>query len=185
MKHPLLTLCPDDPSWTPPDNRRLQHFLQLIQLIGKPFNHQMHYLTGEKFLDLIAFVGCSPDIALEPQDDDRPFCLVHIQEHADAIEFHCGDQTHEPRCPHCRNAVINWQTRINSWLEADVKTLWECEACHSQAEPWRYNWRRSAGFGRCFIEISNIFPKEAIPQQQLLDTLHSHFGINWHYFYQH
>jgi len=168
----------------PPDDKRLIDFLQTVRLIGKPLKHPMHYLTGENFLDLIAFMGCSPDINLEPGEDKRPFCHVRLQAHTPDIEFHCGDHSNIPRCPKCRSPVKNWQNRINSWLQDNTEALWECATCHSQSAPWNYHWRKSAGFGRCFIEIMNIFPKEAIPQQHLLDTLHSHYGLKWHYFYQ-
>jgi hypothetical protein len=184
MENALLVLCPDDPHWIPPDEQGLILLLQNIQLISTPLDEQKHYLTGEKFLDLIAFMGCSPDIKLEPGEDKRPFCHIHLQLHADRIEFHCGNRPHTPRCPECSSPVNLWQTRIKSWLEDDATALWECEACGIKAAPWNYNWRKSAGFGRCFIEIRNIFPKEAIPQQHLLDTLNSHYGIKWHYFYQ-
>lgn len=184
MKNAVLVLCPEDPHWTPPDKESLVQLLQSIQLIGAPLNDQMYFLTGDKFLDLIAFMGCSPDIKLEPADDTQPFCHVHLMTSTGAIEFHSGNQTHVPRCPQCRSPVSDWKSKIGSWLENRAENTWSCEACRHKAEPWQYNWRKSAGFGRCFIEINNIFPKEAAPQQQLLDTLHSHYGVNWHYFYQ-
>jgi len=184
MENALLVLCPEDPHWVPPDDKSLIFALQSIQLISTPLDEPLLYLTGEKFLDLIAFMGCSPDIKLEPGEDKQSFCHIHLLPHADRIEFHCGSRTHTPRCPGCSSPVSQWQTRIRSWLGNDPAALWECDACGMQAAPWQYNWRKSAGFGRCFIEIRNIFPKEAIPQQHLLDTLNSRYGIKWHYFYQ-
>ena len=184
MENASLVLCPDDPYWVPPDDNSLVLLLLSIQLISASFYEQALYLPGDRFLDLIAFMGCSPDIKLEPGDDKRPFCHIHLQIRADTIEFHRGNHTHAPRCPGCGNPVNEWQRSIKSWLVNGTASLWECEACHHQAAPWHYNWRKSAGFGRCFIEIRNIFPKEAIPQQHLLDTLNSHYGIKWHYFYQ-
>ncbi len=188
MKNALLVLCPDDPHWAPADDESLKQLLQSMQLIGEPLDSQ-HFFTGERFLDLIAFMGCSPEIKLEPGDDNandnQSFCHVHLINQTHAIEFHCGDQVHTPRCPQCRSAVHDWKSKINAWAEERADTTWSCEKCRHQAAPWEYNWRKSAGFGRCFIEIIDIFPKEAIPQQQLLDTLHSHYGVSWHYFYQH
>ncbi len=184
MNNALLVLCPDEPHWTLPDDESLKKLLQSIQLIGDPLKSEMQFLAGEKFLDLIAFMGCSPEIKLEPGDDDRPYCHVRLILGTASIEFHSGSQTHTPRCPHCRSPVNDWKRKISAWLENGAEALWSCEACQHKAEPWQYNWRKSAGFGRCFIEINNIFPKEAKPQQQLLDTLNSHYGVGWHYFYQ-
>jgi hypothetical protein len=183
MKNARLVLCPDQPDWTPPDDESLEQLLQSIQFIGEPFNGNMQFLAGDRFLDLIALMGCSPGIKLEP-DDDRAFCYIRLIPGTESIEFHGGDRTHAPRCPQCRSAVADWESKISCWQENGAGTPWSCETCGHGAAPWDYNWRKSAGFGRCFIKISNIFPKEAIPQQQLLDALHSHYGVSWHYFYQ-
>lgn len=183
MENALLVLCPEDPRLKLKEGEDLQALLQSIQLIGEPDNGEMQFLAGERFLDLIALMGCSPQIRLEPEDK-QPYCHVRLISGSASIEFHSGRHTHAPRCPNCRVAVSNWKSRINHWLDSEAESPWSCEACGHHAEPWNYNWRRSAGFGRCFIEISNIFPKEAKPQQQLLDTLNSHYGARWQYFYQ-
>ena len=85
-----LALCPVDPHWIPPDDKRLDQFLQSIELSGKALQQPLQFLPGNKFLDLIAFMGCSPDINLEPGDDERPFCSIHVQEQAETVEFHFG-----------------------------------------------------------------------------------------------
>jgi hypothetical protein len=183
MDNALLVLCPDDPHWALSDHEDLQHLLQSIQLIGNPFNGPGHFLAGDKFLDYIAFMGCAPDIRLEPGDDNQPFCYIRLISGTAKVEFRYGDNTDKPRCPQCRAAVNNWQSRISQWLETGSEPDWICDACQHQAKPWAYNWRKSAGFGRCFIEISNIYPKEAIPQQPLLDKLNSYYGVGWQFFY--
>jgi len=40
-----------------------------------------------------------------------------------------------------------------------------------------------AGYAQLFIEITDIFPKEAIPQQLLLDKLSDITNVDWQYFY--
>ena len=184
MENASLVLCPDDPRWAPADSDSLVALLQSIQLIGRPMERPMLFLTGSGFLDLVAFMGCAPDIRLEPGDDNQPFCHVHLLTKTDTVEFHCGKHTHKPRCPQCRTPVNDWKHKISQWLEYPIESEWRCTNCQHRASLWEYNWRRSAGFARCFIEIRNIFPKEAIPQQQLLDTLESHYGVRWHFFYQ-
>jgi hypothetical protein len=184
MDNALLVLCPDDPRWVPAASDSLVKVLQSIQFIGQPLQEPMHFLTGERFLELVAFMGCAPDIRLEPGADNQSFCHIRLLAQTDTVEFHGGNHTHKPRCPQCRYPVNDWQDKISQWLETANGAEWLCENCRHRASPWEYNWRRSAGFGRCFIEISNIYPKEAIPQQQLLDTLESRYGVRWHYFYQ-
>ena len=182
MNTPSLMICPDDPFWTPPDDKRLDEFLQLVQLIGPTLDQPMHFLVGERFLDHIAFMGCSPNINLIPDQDNGSFCFVHLQPATDQVEFHHGERTCAPRCPKCRSPINDWQERIVNWQNARLSE-WTCARCQFRAAPWQFNWRRSAAFSRCSIIIRNIFPKEAIPQTQLLDALAAHFGIRWHYFY--
>ena len=184
MENALLVLCPDEPRWTLPDHQSLEQFLQSIQLIGEPLNGEMQFFTGEKFLELIALLGCSPGVNLESGDDNQSFCSIRLLPRTGSVEFHRGAHSHAPRCPQCRSPVTGWKSKISSWQENITGSTWTCEVCRHQTEPWNYNWRKSAGFGSCFIEITNIFPKEAIPQQQLLDALNSQYGVGWHYFYQ-
>ena len=184
MEKACLVLCPVEPDWTLPDHKSLKHLLQSIQLIDGLFNGETDYLAGERFLDLIAFMGCSPDISLEPGDNGRQFCFIRLITGTDSIEYHGGDHTHAPRCPQCGSPVDDWKSKILTWQQHAATEPWSCDSCRYAAQPWAYRWRKSAGFGRCFIEINNIYPREAMPQQQLLDTLHSHYQVNWHYFYQ-
>ncbi len=184
MEKACLVLSPVDPVWNVPDHRSLSQLLQSIQFIDTPYNGETDYMTGEHFLDLIAFMGCSPDIKLEPDSSKQPFCYIRLITETNSIEFHGGDRTYTPRCPQCGAPVNDWKNKIRVWQQHAGENTWPCDSCQYQAAPWKYRWRKSAGFGRCFIEINNIYPGEAIPQQALLDTLHSHYQVNWQYFYQ-
>lgn len=184
MENSLLVLCPVDPHWILPDSKGLVELLKSIQLIGELYQGNLDFLPGERFLDLIAFLGCSPDIKLAPGDNDRQFCFLRLLTDTPSIEYHGGDHTCAPRCPLCGAALDDWHSTLMRWQQSRANATLTCTTCQSAAAPWEYNWRKSAGFGRCFIEINNIFPKEAIPQQQLLDTLHSHYQVDWQYFYQ-
>jgi hypothetical protein len=44
-------------------------------------------------------------------------------------------------------------------------------------------WRKMAGYAHLFIEITDVFPKEAIPQTLLLDSLTDMSHTGWTYFY--
>ena len=184
MKNALLALYPADPFWRPPDIPALAQLLQSIQLIDGPCCGDGGFLAGERFLDLIAFMGCSPDIKLNPEENSREFCFIRLQSNPASIEFHSGEHPNTPRCGRCNTPVDDWKRKIGARLEIEDNERWECTACQHAAAPWSYNWRKTAGFGRCFININNVYPREAVPQQPLLDTLHSHYGVDWQYFYQ-
>ena len=184
MQNSFLVLCPVDPHWTLPDDEGLIRLLQSVRLIGKLYRETMDFWPGERFLDLVAFLGCSPDIKLEPDEDSPHFCFIRLKTRTRSVEFHAGDHSFAPRCPQCRSAMDDWRNRIHDWQQRAGNAPLPCNSCGHPAMPWDYNWRKSAGFGRCFIEINNIYPREAIPQQHLLDTLNSHYQVNWHYFYQ-
>lgn len=184
MENAALVICPVEPGWALPDNTSLIELLHSIQLIGDAYRDGAEFLPGDRFLDLIAFMGCAPEINLEPGHGEQQFCSVRLLNRTDSIEFHAGAHCYAPRCPECGAAVDAWRSEISRWQQRPEENTWVCESCGHTARPWEYKWRKSAGFGRCFIEINNIYPREAIPQQQLLDTLNLHYQINWHYFYQ-
>ncbi len=184
MENAALVICPVEPDWTLPDNTSLIELLRSIQFIAEPFRNDFDFLPGDRFLDLFAFMGCAPDINLEPGNDDQQFCFIRLPYDTGSIEFHAGDHCFAPRCPQCGTAVDAWRNKISSGQKNPGGTAWACESCGHTAAPWDYKWRKSAGFGRCFIEVWNIYPREAMPQQPLLDTLNLHYQVNWHYFYQ-
>lgn len=63
-----------------PDNglakERLAACLQALGLLGIALG-EGRYATGDAFLSLVCFLGCSPDIELEPQVG-KPFCYVQL-----------------------------------------------------------------------------------------------------------
>lgn len=134
------------------------------------------YYAGEKFLDLIAFMGCAPTIQFSPDDSNKRFTHVRIISSPDKTLAKTGQHTLTPRCPHCRQTS-------NNWRGTETQASWQCASCGEAAEPRDYHWRRSAGFARLFIEITEIYPKEAIPQSSLLDTLTKTYQTPWDYFY--
>lgn len=58
-----------------------------------------------------------------------------------------------------------------------------CGLCHTASNIGKLNWRKMAGYAQVFIEITDIFPKEAIPQQALLKLLSDAYDTEWLYFY--
>lgn len=172
-----LYLHPDKNNYTAQDLPALLVELQNVHLISNKIEKQdTHYYTGEKFLDYIAYMGCAPSIQFEANDDNKKFCYIKIHFHENKKLISSKIQAKPPQCPACKKPVKNWKGVITE------KSLF-CENCNNTASIEDYNWRKMGGYAQLFIEITDIFPKEAIPQQSLLDKLSKITSSNWQYFY--
>ncbi len=151
--------------------------LQNIGLIAEAISERKDsYYAGARFLDYIAYMGCSPAIQFEASDISNNFCHIKIHQYDSAKLIVSRIQTRAPHCPHCRKPVKNW---LNTKTEITIR----CDLCNTTANIGDFNWRKMAGYAQLFIEITDIFPKEAIPQQILLDKLGEIFDTDWQYFY--
>jgi len=178
-----LFLCPSQSDFVPDDMPGMVSALRAAGFISHPLhpargNHA--FFTGDHYLDYIAYMGCSPSIQFDISgtngDPDSSFC--HVKIHLYDAERLIVSQKHAraPHCPNCSKPVNNWQDNRNG-----AQIL--CDQCNSTADIKEYNWRKMAGYARLFIEITDIFPKEAIPQQLLLDELNTISKTGWLYFY--
>ena len=189
-----LILYPSQADAPAIDTDELVQGLESIGLIGAAFRCQgrTHHLVGERFLQLVTFLGCSPLIELEPPADAAAreaacaggrFCHVHLVAHRNRIRFRAGTQAPPPRCPHCRQVESRWPDLLQGWETEPRNTQWICTECGHRGRLYDLNFRRNAGFARRFIEIWGIFPSEAIPVESLLATLRQLGGSNWNYMY--
>lgn len=135
-----------------------------------------HLYTGDRFLDYIAYMGCSPAIQFEASGDNDNFCHIKIHQSDSAHLIVSQKQSRAPHCPHCGKPVKNWR-------DHQTERQIFCTQCHTAANIEEFNWRKMAGYASLFIEITDVFPKEAIPQQLLLDKLKQKFDVDWQYFY--
>ena len=173
-----LVLHATDPEWTPDSLEALIHFLQQTELAGEYLDkNENSFFVGEKFLDHISFMGCSPNIKLEDESGDGKFTFIRIST-TKTITALTSKHSFAPHCPQCKKPEKNWQALLKD-------NQVECEHCQTTSNAWHYNWRKSAGFARCFIEITDIYPKEAVPQFSFLESLEKRFGVAWTYFYYH
>ena len=151
--------------------------LQEYEFIAGPItNQESSFYSGNKFLDYIAYMGCSPAIQFEASDGNQHFCFIRIHHYDNARLIVSQKQARAPHCPHCNKPVKEWQKNKTK------ETLY-CGQCDTTSNIAEFNWRKTAGYGRMFIEITDIFPKEAIPQQILLDKLTAICKTDWSYFY--
>ena len=158
----------------------LTQFITRLQeygfIAGPIANQESSFYSGNKFLDYIAYMGCSPAIQFEASDGNQHFCFIRIHHYDNARLIVSRKQARAPHCPHCNKPVKEWQNNKTQ------ETLY-CGQCHTTSNIAEFNWRKMAGYGRMFIEITDIFPKEAIPQQILLDKLTAISKTDWSYFY--
>ncbi len=172
-----LVLHPVVADYVPASVAQLHNALSQRGFLGNSFSHDGvdAYLAGEDFLKHIIFLGCSPSVALTPEDGDN-FCYIRISGPHQTPQFVQGDNALQPRCPACRQSVRSWQ-------QHPYTDNFQCTECGHITQMAALDWRRQAGFGRLFIEIAGIFPQEAVPADQLLSVLEKATSVQWTYFY--
>ena len=184
-----LILLPTDPACPPVSTDRLAAKLQAIGLVGPPreVNHDTFYPTGEHFLQLVTFLGCSPMIELEPPSDTAKlaaesaagkFCHVFLCS-SETMRFRSDPGTHVPRCPACHSPARDWQSLLQAWERNPANSDWHCAQCEHKGPITGLVFRKSAGFGRTFVEIRGIYPSEAVPGEALLNALQSLTHGDW------
>lgn len=159
----------------------------------KDANHSvLRFTIGNKFLSHIAFLGCSPDIELEPQKD-KPYSYIEISPVSDSVHFISGMNIKPTRCPQCKKDLTDLLKRLAEKSaplfeiqgEAQGKTQGktECQHCHTPIDLFKLNFRKSACFARTYITVGNIYESEAVPDDHFLMTLHKKTGFEWKYAY--
>lgn len=167
-----------------PDFDLLQKKLEKIGLIGEAIpGNGRNYLAGDRFLQLITFLGCSPFIRTEPKnEEDRDYCHVRFIGPFDKPGILYGDNTRSPRCPGCGQGISDWEASLDKEKQINSTAILSCTACGEETPVTGIKWRQQAGFSRSFILIPGIFPSEAVPLPELLNQLKT-ADEEWGYFY--
>jgi len=175
-----LYLCPASSDFFISDLALFIKKLNDIELIAQPLKNKTFdensFFVGKKYLDYIAYMGCSPAIQFEASSDNSKFCYIKIHQFKTAQLIINKIQKRAPNCPQCKQLIKNWQQHLTD-------TSVTCELCKITSNLEDFNWRKNGAYAQLFIEITDIFPKEAIPQQTLLDQLVSATNTDWQYFY--
>lgn len=174
---PALLLHPADPYWLPTDVDGFLDRLRHSGLIGGRDDSE-RWLTGERFMQWVMFLGCSPQLALHPDAaPEGDYCYLRLRLHRDGPRFVSAHRRPAPRCPMCRTPLTKEPT------PADVAALHTCEACTRQVPLHALDWRRAAGFASCFIEVNGVYPHEAVPADSLLAELAAWSACAWTFCY--
>ena len=174
-----LFLCPVQQDFSIED---IAGFISVLQAIGfvaekiNPSEPDDRYFSGDDFLKYISYMGCAPAIQFEASDSGGDFCYVHLHQYESAKLIHSKIQTRPPHCPDCHKPVKNWQQNL-------MTDMIVCQHCNTGSRIEAYDWRKMAGYARLFIEITDVFPKEALPQPALLEKLTTTANTEWQYFY--
>ncbi len=175
-KQSRLTLYPSDPHYAWADNTHVVAVLRESGFIADRLdrtNPELYFLCGDRFLSLVTFLGCAPDIDFESHDDGRAFCFVHLPPPAVLPVAHFGVNAKSARCPACKYPV----------RAIDEVTEICCSHCGTPARAWQLNWRKTACWARVVINVWNVYESEAVPGDQLLEALLSVSGVPWSYCY--
>lgn len=189
MRHALV-LYPRTPA-AAPEQQVLIEALAAIGLLGSSLElrGEARYLVGDRFFELVGFLGCSPSMRIVPPASDKEdaaadedFCHIQVMGPYAQPRFLGGDNVRTPACPRCEAQVLDWQTMLQAWRE-DTAHQGTCRACAMAVTPAVLNWRRRAGVARSAVYIWNVHEAEAVPADVLLAALQVASGFAWHYFY--
>jgi len=159
-----LVLYPEESGYEI-DLEKLEEVLTENRFIGTELS-KYQYLVGDDFLSHLTFMGCSPNIELEPQTDDKPFCYIALNRSGKS-QFIAGSNLKKARCTYCKGEVS----------KLDVNAL--CAHCDKPLALTKINWRKTAFVAKVWITIGNIYELEAIPNDALLSTLQRTTGVQW------
>ncbi len=151
----------------------LSNFLQQNRFIAA-IGRDNHWSPGAKIMDFITFVGCSP--ALQ-RGEIESLIRFHQRDHVFALG---GTSIVALRYPGCKHLIQHGAELLARYPE---HSNWQCPECGQQGEITAINWRQSAGFSNLFVEVTRIFPKEAVPSDKLLACLREQSGFQWQWFY--
>ena len=173
MNH-FLVLHSVDSQWAPPSLSKLSAQLHGIGLVGAE-RAPGQFSAGADYLNLVTYLGCSPQIALGETGEATVIRLIGP---FDAPQFRSSSNLKRPRCPQCRHVLMNKGDPV---LKPDDEVF--CDRCGASSPVLALDWRRSAAYGRFFIDISNVFESEALPSEKLLEKLRLSTWQTWDFFY--
>ncbi len=132
-------------------------------------------LAGPKLMAHITYLGCSPALSTGGSESE-----IHIHMFTE-IHGMGGDSIETLRFPRCKHKIPNPLVLLSSPPYAK----WICDQCDNSGVISEINWRKSAAYSDVFIEITSIFPKEAIPSESFIQSIRLFCNSEWGWFYSH
>jgi len=168
------------------DTAPLVAALDELGVMGKQIDEQwpLRFYIGDKFLLHLNFMGCAPALEFAPPDGSRPdwsaFTFISLHGPLPAPRCLIDPLMAKPVCPQCskRHALTDHAQML-------IQNRLSCPHCQATASLDEWDWREFGGCGRQFFSIVNVYPKEALPTEDLLRQLHEVTQLEWRYFYLH
>ncbi len=132
------------------------------------------YPAGAQLMEFINYLGCSPILAA---GNVQASLLIHRFSQLTGLG---GESVVALRYPGCGHLIEDPTALLSAPPEHGE---WNCPRCDNSGRVSDINWRKSAGFSNCFIEISGIFPREALPNDRFLELLSAFSDTDWKWFY--
>lgn len=182
-----LILHPQPLFAPPPGLGSLVNALREVGLVGAEIEAEpgrLRLLAGDRFLQLISFLGCSPYIELEPTaagGDD--YCYLELLGPWASPRLIRGRNTRAPACPDCGRRQNGLQEQVAPWEVLPPTSEWQCAHCGAAHHPGEWNWRQQGGAARMVLLINGIFPSEALPGDELMKRLQAVSADPWRYCY--
>lgn len=183
-----LVLCPVDVNWVPSSTSLLIDDFTSLGLLGEPVAGlaTARFYIGDHFLHYISFMGCAPSVQFEPAADASgaaSFIHWHVSPPFTQPRWVIDSQHGLPRCHFCQARIDNWREQMSNIAVPPDHTRLHCPHCHRDNTLLELDWRQGAGYARQYVSVVNIYPKEALPTDALLQQLGHKTGIAWRYFY--
>jgi len=180
-----LVLIPATSGWIAPSQPVFVQQLGKLGLLGQALaTHAQCFLIGENFLQQFSFMGCAPSLNLAPADVTAwrldEFVFVHVHSEAGAPRWYADSVLGKPACPLCHKRDAGWHAQFSA-----AQGMLRCVHCQQASPVCDWQWFDAGGCARQFISIVNVYPKESIPTDALLQELAELTGVQWTYFYLH
>ena len=190
-----LVLCPHDPQWISTAGEEeidVELVLRSVGLIAAQADvlQAGRFYIGERFLQHVNFMGCAPAVEFTPSEVNdlndarywRQFTFVHIPDVLEEPAWYADLTMAKPQCPVCHKRTALAQDQAKAYFN-ESENQFCCPHCLQQSSPCDLGWREFGGCARTLISIVNVYPKEAIPTENLLLQLEEQTQIAWRYFY--
>ena len=181
-----LVLHPVPADYAPSSWKGLQTGLEQAGFLGEKYGSYSDrlFLVGERFLQLITFMGCAPHIQLEPpKTESKDFCHIGLSPIYSHSEFRSGERDVFAHCGKCGARITQWMNAVKLWRQDNLASDLTCDRCGESQLLYHLNWRNKAGFARLYIDVYSVFPREGIPTNELLSILEKFSGVAWTFFY--
>lgn len=190
-----LILCPEQTDFKL-ESSELVTILDELGLIGEQIagpavgdnlTDSLRFYVGPHFLQHISFMGCAPAIEFQPPNSDNQrqaiealdaFTFVHVPKIFQQPVWYADLQMAKPACPACNKRVAKPDSKVDK-----ENMSMTCPHCGYQAPLCDFDWREYGGCTQMLISIVNVYPKEAIPSNNLLNQITKRTGVAWRYFY--